>query len=92
MIASYLEDAMEDAANSDVALLLADGYPLKRTLDVVARLPVQFILVVTARVSDFRLSSMEDAHARVHVLPQPVWSRTLVEAIRRGLPVSVGDA
>ncbi len=48
LLSSYLDHAVEDAAEAEVTLLLADGYPLESVLEVIARLRVRLILIVTA--------------------------------------------
>jgi hypothetical protein len=92
-IVLHLEQAAVVAEGADVAVFFADGYPLERTMEVVAQLSVSLVVIVTTDVSAFRPSLAERARcSRVLVLPRRGWHWTLVEAIRRGLPVSIGEA
>jgi hypothetical protein len=88
-----LEQAAIVAEGADVAILFADGYPLDQAIEAVTQLSVRLVVVVTSDVSAFRPSLTERARcSRVLVLPQRGFHRTLVEAIRHGLPIAVGDA
>jgi hypothetical protein len=92
-IVLHLEQAAIAAEGADVAILFADGYPLEQAIEAVTQLSVRLVVVVTSDVSAFRPSLAERARCpRVLVLPQRGWHRTLVEAIRRGLPIAIGDA
>jgi hypothetical protein len=89
----HLEQATLVAEGADAAVLFADDYPLDRTLEVVTQLSVNLVIVVTADASAFRASMAQGPQrSRVLILPRQGWHLTLVAAIRRGLPVRIGEA
>jgi hypothetical protein len=87
--ATTLEEASCVGAELDAAVIFADDMPVETMARSARDLPVRLVIVVTREVEAVReMLWSKPSRARVLVLPRLAWGFTLVEVVRRSLPVS----
>jgi hypothetical protein len=79
-----------DWSSWDAVLLFADGYSVERASRAAAGFAVRLVVVVTSELEAMREALWtRGTRSRVLVLQSPASAWTLVEGVRRGLPVSL---